>query len=367
MQKAMAFMVHNLGLGDVMCFAPLFLLAMKQGYKVDIVFTSGSPQKVAQLIFAREMKKGDLRLIPPKQVLAEKTRYDIAVVGDRRSLGTIMKMGKDRLGMVLPQPFHARRKNEILLYNWGARPLLRLSGIRSRHMVPNQGEAVGASVFGLFCDAIKEKGSYPDQAREVRERMRSSLKAGKGKSGKTILVHLFRDLDYKKIENAKLDIIAECLSKQFPDYRVITLLDAKSQWEKEHAEHFSASCTSHGMRCSLLSPSLEEAGRLACSASLYLGVDHGISHLASMFCARSIVVYGGSARQMGVHALWPPQITGKRTEISKNISRIQGEGRTAVLLHPSDDEYFSNPKNDSVLINRIITRESVETALGLAR
>ena len=367
MGKAMAFMVHNLGLGDVMCFAPLFLIAMKQGYKVDVVFTTGSPQKVAQLIFPREMRKGDLRLIQPEQALSEKARYDVAVLGDRRSLGAVMKMGKGRLGMVLPQPFHARRRKEIFLYNWGAWPLLRLSGIRSGHMVPNQGEAVGASVFGIFCDAIGKKASYPDEAEEVRERMRSSIKAGRGKGGKTILVHLFRDLDYKKIENAKLDIIAECLSKQFPGYQVITLLDAKSPWEKEHAEHFSASCISHGMRCSLLSPTLEEAGRLAFSASLYLGVDHGISHLASMFCPRSIILYGGSARQMGVHALWPPQIAGRRTEISKNISRIQGNGRMAVLLHPSDDEYFSNPKNDSVLINRIITRESVETVLDLVK
>ena len=55
MDKSVLFMLHNLGLGDVLSFAPLFLSAFEEGYMVDVAYSTGGGGTVAGFVFGKEL------------------------------------------------------------------------------------------------------------------------------------------------------------------------------------------------------------------------------------------------------------------------------------------------------------------------
>jgi hypothetical protein len=359
MTKAILFLVHTLGLGDLLSFSPIFLFAFKEGYSVDIAYEVGNPGPLATLLFNGE--KDRLRFLRPRTVLSKKTDYRITVLGDRRCLGTVIALGT-RAGTLLPIPIQARRKSERLLYDNLVIPSLRLFGVPSQKVLPNPGERVGRLVFRQFCKELGKTGSLAELAGDVRRRLARAT-GSKPEIRGAILVHLFRNLDYKLLGDEKLSLIAKCLGEEFPGCSVVLLFNGP--WEKERAEYFSSACQRFSIRCKLLSPPLKDIIPLSASARLYLGVDHGVSHLASLFCRRSVVIYGGSTRMSDIHLLWPPQLDGQVKQYSENLSLIKGKARLAVLLHPSAGQYLSSARNPT-LINRIVTYDTVRMALRLA-
>ena len=356
--KRILFLVHNLGLGDVLSFSPLFLLALRQDYAIDILYTTGDPELITQLIFKKELKSGKVQLL---KTLSEKSSYAIAILGDRRCIGTVLSLGSN-IGILLPIPIQATRKRDIFLYNNLLKHLFTLRGMRHYPVTANPGKSIRYIVFEEFCQVIGKKASYNDYLEDVQCRIFARPPFGSNH----ILVHLFRDLWYKRLSKDSLSILARCLGEAYPDSVVNLLFNPLNEFEKEHAQYFATACKQNGLKVSLISLSLKEIAASASSAKLYLGVDHGISHLASLFCNNTMVIYGGSRKFSDIHLLWPPQVEGMMKIHSENISYVRGK-RTAVLLHPSSDQYLSHQKEDSKLINSILTYDNVSSALKLVK
>jgi hypothetical protein len=314
---------------------------------------------VAKLIFPRELKEGRLRF--PSRKDSKTTNYRVAILGDRRCIRILPGLGK--IGAVIPMPVQSRRKRDLFAYNYVIRPSLRLLGIKSRSMLPNHGKSIRSVVFDEFCSELDIQGPMESFVEETRKRLVRSVKPVP--RTKNILVHLFRQADYRMLREETLERIAQSICAELPKRKIVALY--RGDWEKGQAEHFAASCRRYGSECEAVSLPLKDVATLASSSFLFVGVDHGISHLASLLCTRSIVIYGGSRRKNDMHLLWPPQIEGEMKPASKNISVLKGDGRMAVLVHPSREEYLAHPKEDPMLINSIVTYDTVRKALRLAK
>ncbi len=371
--KKVLFLAYNVGLGDVISFSPLFLLAM-ENYSVDVVYTTGDPLPIGKLFFEKEIKGGLLRFLKKSEFSSAKSsEYDFTILADRRLFSLAMEMGK-QAGCVIPIPLQKKRVGERLLYNCVFRPVLWLCGAHPKEILANSNERISKVVFEQFVHVAKIKASYSQFFERVRSRIEIKMsgqtphmysKSKKQLKGGTILVHLFRDLDYKRIDNNHLALAAKVICEEFPSHTVLVLTNPNNQWEKEAAEFFSKECNSNNLVAKLISPALPEICSLSLSASLYVGVDHGISHLASMFCPLSVVIYGGSKKLSLIHLLWPPQIDGEVKNLTSNLSLLMGKNRSALLLHPSENEYYNQSVKNSTLINAIM--DNFKEAIMIAK
>jgi hypothetical protein len=367
MAERILYAVHTIGIGDVVSFAPFFLLAMRKGYGVDIAYEVGEPAAIAHLLFPAELSDGRLRFIHVRNMEHTAERhYAVVLIGNRRWFGPILAMGGQRLGTAIPIPIQDHKHHLLFFYNNLMRPLLQLRGVRTLARLPTRERSVRAIVFEQLSEAIGGGPSLKEMVAEVRSRALASAFHGSRRPSrkKMLLVHIFREVPYSRMNPESLQVTASCLAERFPSHKVIAL--SGGAWERQMAEAFASSCKQHGLDCEVLSPSLEEVVRLAASTDLFISVDHGILHLASLVCRRSLVIYGGCRSHSDLNTLWPPQLIGEAEKMGAHFTRIREGERTAILLHPSHEEYLAQGRMTPILINRIVTCDNVRMALRLA-
>jgi ADP-heptose:LPS heptosyltransferase len=347
------YLINTLAIGDVICLSPLIEYAVENGMGFDFVYREGSPEAIAKLLYPKELREGKLRLLK-----APEGAYEITIIGDRRLLLQARSMGKNA-GTTIPVPVQSVRKKDLFIYNCFARPLLALSGCRPRKMLPNPGKRLSSILLEEICEVMGKTASHDQLLERVAARL-----GVKPTTEKTILVHLFRDVPYRRLDQESMRKIAAALAANYPKSKITVM--AGNGWEAEQAAIFAKLCADAKLDAGVIRPKLEEIPGLAARAQLYVGVDHGATHLATLAAPKSLVLYGGSRHYCNMHLIWPPQAGGPPEKITENITIMHGK-LTALIIHPSEKECLAERTPNPKLINSIVTNENLKKALGLVK
>ncbi|GEM_PF-6872606 len=358
--KRLQLLFHNLGLGDVITFSPLVLLALDQGYAVDFVFAVNRSGGIGPLLFPGPVEEGRLRFAGGAASAGE--RYDVTIVFDRKVMGRVLLRGGSR--DVLTIPVLAHRRMRIAIYNGVIATALRLRGLAPRAMRANPGRGIGQMVFEDFAGYLGVAADYHSCVPRVRA---LCLPPAAGPPG-SFLVHLFRDHPLRRLEDAALERIAEALTGTAgaPGGEFLLLFDPQSPFEAQAARKFAGMLSSSGRAGRLLAaPPLAEVALHLAAAPLYVGIDHGISQLAGLLSTRSLLLYGGFRNHSGVHRTWQPVMEAEPVEETPHVSVMRSRGRAVAMIHPAPAEYLAHRREDSALINRAATPQHLRLALHL--
>jgi hypothetical protein len=356
--KRLQLLFRNLGLGDVISFSPLILLARDHGFAVDVAYQRFAVPQIAALLFGRH---GEEHVRFGRADQFRGLRYHAAILFDRHLLPGfwLRPSAYDLLAMPVPE----RRRAQLLFYNAAVRAAMRLRGARARPLRASPGTSIGQLAFEDFAGYLGVAAQYSTHI----PRVRALLRPAEEPPARQVVVHLFRDQSFKRLEPQTLSRVAQVLASAVTGAAEwLAVYDSASPFERQAAERVIQVFRSLNLRANLRgSPPLEEVVKLLASARLYAGVDHGISHLAGLLCPRSLVLYGGSQRHNDIHLLWRPLVEGEPVSHGPQVTSIESDTCRVALVHPAREEYSAQEAPDSRLINDVATAENLRRALGL--
>lgn len=320
MPKRILFSCTILHLGDFLYFSPVILLALDQGYEVDVhIDAKNIPQNMDQVLFKEEISSRKVRFFSDAAMLYD--FYDIKVIMNpglfKKTL--IAQLQKKGYGKKVIIVFSLPSKYYYLFLL--SKPFFFFSG---SSLVVRFSEK---NYFVQIFDILKVDKKRTFSLREINRR----LPVEKQEASDSLIVHIFRNSPDRVFSREKLRELAHWCDLR--KKKIIVLYNSKDSAESQMASEFISFCRESKSDVQDIGfTELPKLIGLLRSANLYLGVDHGVSHLAAFNARKGIIIHGGGPRWKNVHVVWRPVKGTTWKNVAKNII---SDGDTA-LIFPTD-------------------------------
>lgn len=361
--RNIAFIIPTLALGDLLCFAPSFIYALDQGIFIDVICEKKSFGNMDSIIFFKEKRLDAIRFISS---LDKSRSYDAVFLMDRKGIIQSLLFAKNsKLKNLSISPVQSRRKFEIIAFNFLIAPLFSFFGTKCSKLKSNDSKPTYLSIFDSLKVLFPSQNTFDICLSNLVARLNSVSSSNiQAPKSPYALIHLFRDLDFKTLSDSSFYNIAKFLSENYKDTQFLLLCNLENVRERSLLLTFENHLKSFNLSFRILPKSnYLEIMNFAKDAQFYLGLDHGISHLCSLFSKKSVILYGATITRPYIDLLWPPMVFGETIQISPYVRNIRSTPLDVSIIHPSDQDYSSADKKDpSFLLNKNINPDNLKLA-----
>ena len=353
-----------MALGDFICFSPTFITALENGFLVDVICTSKGFANLDYVVFEKEKNFDAIRFLSD---FDKSATYETVFLLDKKGIiPSINLLLKSKLKSLIPQSIQKNRSFERLVFNFTIRPLFGVFGSVCSPIFSNDSVPVWKFLFDSFCKKFSISADFNLVVESLKSKLNSQLVSSSKitiPKEKFLVVHLFRDLDFKLLNSSSYLEIARFLKDNYSQYEILLLCNLSNSAETKQLSRFEDNLRSLGLKFRIL-PKLTffDIIKIANSTPIYLGLDHGISHLFALFCKRSVLLYGSTKKRPHIDLLWPPLITGEQIEVSPEIRSLKNSNSSCVIIHASSDDYLLSFDAPNYLLNKTITQINLKTA-----
>lgn len=357
--KNIAFIIPTLALGDFLCFSPSFIYALDQGIFVDVICEKKSFGNMDSILFLKEKRFDAIRFLPS----LDKTRsYDAVFLMDRKGIIPSLSFAKNsKLKNVSVAPIQSKRMVDLLAFNIFIAPLFSFFGTKCEKLKADDSSPIYLSVFESLKTIFPSQSNFDSTNSNLISRLNSIPSQIQAPKNPYALIHLFRDLDFKLLSDTSFYNIAKFLSQNYKNTPLLLLCNIDNPQERSLLLKFENSLKSFNLNFRILPKSnYLEIIAFAKDAQFYLGLDHGISHLCSLFSKKSVLLYGATKSRPYIDRLWPPMVFGEASELSPCVRTIRNSTSCVSIIHPSGDDYSTADKsNPSLLLNKNINIDNL--------
>jgi ADP-heptose:LPS heptosyltransferase len=359
--KNIAFIIPTLALGDFLCFSPSFIYALEQGIFVDVICEKRSFGNLDSIIFFKEKRFDAIRLLPS---LDKNRSYDAVFLMDRKGIIPSLSFAKNsKLKSVCTTPIQSKRMLDLFAFNFLIVPLFSLFGTKCSKLKSNDSTPIYSHTFDSLKSLFPSQMSFIDAISNLVSRINSVSTSSQFQVPKSpyALIHIFRDLDFKTLSDSSLYTIAKFLSENYKQTQFLLLCNLENPQERSMLLKFENHLKSFNLNFRILpKSSYLDIVKIASNSQFYLGLDHGISHLCSLFSKKSILLYGATLKRPYIDRLWPPMVFGETTDVSHCIRLLGNSTSSVSIIHPSVADYSSaDEKDPSFLLNKNLNMDNL--------